>query len=275
MIILDATTPPEIYDKLTDKAVDYVSSDIYPDVNVYQLTTAKYCMSTLDSRDEKNQYKTRNMLFHFVEGICRKHAGEKVLVVCRKKYEKLLKEYLSEERIDNFATNHYGGLRGSNEYMDYDVCVLMGGCYHNKTALERDSIVMGISKEELEELYQKNEMIQCLHRIRPILRGGKTWYILSNEELEFSFPKERVKKLNKRSFEKMLFGDTRNKRIRRDILDLTKDNELSRIEIIKKVKGDMHIINSLINELLREKQLKKVEEKHGVGRPTVRYIRNF
>jgi len=274
-IILDATTPPEIYDELTGKAVYPIDSEIYPDVNVYQFTTAKYCMSTLNRRDKNGNYPAREKLFHYTEGICRKHADEKVLIVCRKKYEKSLQDHLEAEGLDNFATNHYDGLRGSNQYMDYGVCVLMGGAYRNKDDLERSATLMEISKEDLEKQVTKNEMVQCLHRIRPILKRGKTWYILSNEELKFSFPSDKVKKLDKYGFEKMIFGDVRDKRIRNDILELTKNKDYSRTEIIKKVKGDMHIINNLINELVKEKQLKKIEEKRKGVRPSVRYIRNY
>lgn len=178
MIILDATTPKQIYRNiLNDKKISFYKPYVKSITNTYQLINSSYSMKMLSKQPIKNR------IFKLCRNICNFHENEKVFIIIRKKFYKELKDYLKNAK--NVILGWYGGVRGSNKFKEADIGVLVGAPYPNPEALKNKSILLKTNEEIVKGMECNEEMLQSAHRIRPLIKD-KTWlYILSNEETGF------------------------------------------------------------------------------------------
>jgi hypothetical protein len=175
LIILDATTPVDVYKKiLKDRVVESIKPEVEVESHVYQLNTFRFSMQELSDK------RLRRRAFELIRGICQKHNDEQVFIAIRKKYKNLLWEHL--KGIPNANIAHYGGLRGANAFKEANVAVLVGAPIPNPDIVEQKSQLLGVPKNEIEEMDCNQEMLQTIHRIRPLLKPTSWVYILTKDE---------------------------------------------------------------------------------------------
>lgn len=196
-IILDATTPPTIYENILkpfDRSVFTVHPQVMAKSHAYQLSTHTYPMSFL------KKTKIKDRLFKLTKSICERHSNEDVFICIRKRFKGQLEQYL--EGTPNANVAHYGGLRGANEFQKANVGVLVGTPYPNPDVVEVKSQVMGVSEEDIFKMDCNEEMLQTIHRIRPLLKDESWIYILSS--LDTGYYCSDYNKLPITGLEKML-----------------------------------------------------------------------
>lgn len=176
MIILDATTPEKLYEDIFekfDKTIKVIEPEIIIEGHMRQLNTHAYPMSVLRHKN------VRKRLFKITKDIAKVHEDKNVFVCIRKKFRNELEEYTIDS--NNVIVAHYGGLRGINEYKNCDVAVLIGGPFPNPDTVKMKAYLMGVHEEYITRMELNEEMLQTIHRIRPISTTKKdTWvYVLS------------------------------------------------------------------------------------------------
>ena len=193
-------------------------------VEIIQETCKNYSTSSLVTSLRSNDYYGRQSYWRsFVSRVCHHinqiEPGKRTVIICALKAESALKKAIAEKGLlttsDITVVDHYGGIRGSNAYSDYDQIILAGlymsnpqaviscfkSLYANSTGIhlpgtgnligfspdmartvKRHNIIMpdgtGFEDEVMEFVYpplqslmsrvSEDEMIQALHRIRPI-----------------------------------------------------------------------------------------------------------
>lgn len=188
IIILDATTPKEIYEgifKPFGKEIVVHKPKIKARSRLYQLTTHSYPMKYLNNKH------IRKRLFNICKGITKKYKDEKVFFCIRKKFKKELEEYLSGS--NNALVAHYGGVRGLNDYLDANVAVLIGAPFPNPDIVKLKSRAMKVKQEYITQMECNEEMLQTIHRIRPLLKDASDVFILSN--VDSGYEAEEIKEI--------------------------------------------------------------------------------
>jgi len=175
IIVMDATTDNIFLSNIFKKHVQIVEDVIVGEKGnlVFQISDRTYSMSSLDA----NQGNLLKKVFGYIEKIAKKH--DKILVVGRKKYA----DRIASLDLKNVSYAWYEGLRGTNEYIDYDAVVLMGGCFPNPKVVERDTLLLNMNEEVITRVRREDEMVQAFHRIRPLLNTEKVGYIFSNIDI--------------------------------------------------------------------------------------------
>lgn len=178
ILILDATTPADIYKKIMkQRKVKVVEPGAEATSHCYQLTSHSYPMTYL-KRDT-----VRKELFGVVRDICEKHTDREIFIVIRKRFKKYLEAAL--EGVKNAHIAHYGGLRGANTFVNADVAILVGTPFPNPDIVDLKAQVMGVTPDSVFEMECNQEMLQTIHRIRPLLKD-ETWvYLLSNIDTHY------------------------------------------------------------------------------------------
>lgn len=179
-IILDATTPVEIYQQVYDqvsKQVLYSKPEIKADSTAFQLTTHAFPMKYL------KRSNVQERLFNICKDVCRTHQDKKIFLCIRKAFRRNLEDWLRD--YGNTVIAHYGGIRGANTYMEADVAVLIGAPFPNPDVVKMKSQAMKVKADYIQQMECNQEMNQTLHRIRPLLKEGTFIYILSNVDTDF------------------------------------------------------------------------------------------
>jgi hypothetical protein len=103
------------------------------------------------------------------------------LVICKLDLVELIKAELGSQ----FEVDHFNGVRGKNEYENLKICVILGTLYESDDVRTIDD-EFGISRLQK----RKDEIIQCIHRVRGLVKGNKRAILLFtsilNEELKNS-----------------------------------------------------------------------------------------
>lgn len=173
LMILDATTPANIYKKVLKKRKVVVKEPVaIANSHLFQLTTHNYPMSYLRKEG------IRKRLFEITKNVCLKHSDEEVFICIRKRFKNYLENYL--EGIENANIAHYGGLRGANSFQEANVAVLIGTPIPNPDVTDVRARVMGVDRDDVFQMECNQEMLQTVHRIRPLLKDESYVYILSN-----------------------------------------------------------------------------------------------
>lgn len=268
VIILDATTPVEFYQKLFDRQIRVIEKQINVNSVIYQLTSAKFVMRTLD----KN-VATRQRLLKLVQLISKKHEQEPILVLSRKKYEDEIKELAS-----NIHTDHYP-LVGSNDYELMNVVVIFGTPEPQRDLLTRQSTLLGCTEDELLYLLRESNILQGIHRIRITLKHDiPTYvYILTSVELPFT----NAHKLSLGKLEKLLneelfgfsLGDIED-RIMDDIIRVLDKGDLTITELVRKIEGKQTIVNEVLQHMVDQEIVEFTKSNSSRGRkPTICHLK--
>lgn len=177
-IILDATTPKEIYyNIMPTKNIRNITSNIYANTRTFQVISNNYSMNMLQHENIQKR------LFNDVRKICLKHKNEKIFVSIRKKFVNNLKAYLYDLKNVNVAW--YGGTRGENIYQECNVAILIGTPFPRPDVIEEKSDLLKSDKNIVEYMDCNNEMLQTIFRIRPLQKLKTHLYILSKIDTGF------------------------------------------------------------------------------------------
>lgn len=140
LIVADATALPILYDAMFRREVDvyapqvkntnaeiivvhgsdWTKSQIASEIGKQIISFKK--TNEIDTESIYDQRIVRDAL-NIVSGLASRH--EKLLVITHKNIRELF-EKLIGEKFDNIAWGHYGALRGSNSYQEFDAVVLIG-----------------------------------------------------------------------------------------------------------------------------------------------------
>jgi hypothetical protein len=266
VIVLDATTPTELYENIFDRPFKVLSKDVLLNSFVYQLTTARYVMNTLDRSESLNK------LLNIVDLICKKHKDEGVLVTSRKKYEKTIQN-LHPEQI---KTDHYP-LVGTNEYKDLNVVVIFGTPEPSYYELDRKSIQLDYPRDKLHYVLRETNILQAIHRIRPATKENPTYiYILSNVEL----PLHNVKRLSIGKLTRLLETEANEyvieeieDRIREEIFSILETGNFPLSELILLTHGNKTYVREVITRMINEGVIKSYKIDNGTRGPKPTYLK--
>jgi len=299
IIVLDATTPTAIYERVFNREINLLEYGKTDDAKVYQFngypTRNRFPMSSLVSRvnNEVKFTKGFDRLCNIVKGICDKHKNERILIVSRKKFgiKERIADYLKKGGIsvqisrlglelgpERVSVEHFGGLRGVNKYKDgFSVCIIFGTPFPNPEFIKRQSILLGIDREELVELAREMEIIQDLYRIRPYGKDNAYFYVLTSIDLGFVIEG----RMSPKQMENWIFGRkpkirdnaVLRSRIKGDILDaFRKWDVLKKSEVREKVSGRDVTVDEIFSELRDEGFFERVKiENAGRGRKPEKY----
>lgn len=268
VIILDATTPVEFYQKLFDRQIRVIEKQINVNSVIYQLTSAKFVMRTLDKNSA-----TRLRLLNVVKLIAKKHETEKILVLSRKKYEDEIANLSS-----NIVTDHYP-LVGSNEYEVLNVVVIFGTPEPQRDLLTRQSMLLGCTEDELLYLLRESNILQGIHRIRITLKHDIPTYVYILTSVELPFTNSHKISLGK--MEKLLgeelfgysLGDIED-RIMDDIIRLLDKGDLTLTELVRKIEGKQTIVNEVLNHMVDQQIVEFIKSDAKRGRkPTLCHLK--
>ena len=261
IIILDATTPAEFYENIFNREIVTLKNKIVVNSKIYQLSSAKYCMRTLD--DEKNNAFTR--LKNIVKLISEKH-NQEMLVVSRMKYEKNL-EILNPDLI---STGHYP-LFGSNDFKHINIVVLFGTPEPKRDVLERKAHLLNIGYDLLYYLEREAFMLQAIHRIRCNIKDEPTYiYVLSKVDLNL----QNSIKLSIGKLEKLLQNQPlgyvtqeNEERIKNDVCNYLDISDLPLSELTGLVTGNSVIVSDIIKLMEKKGEIETYKlESTGRGR---------
>jgi len=299
VIVLDATTPVEIYQKVFERPIRAMAYGSVDSATVYQFsghpTVNRYPMSSLVKRPivrGKRVIEFRDAfwkLLDIVKGVCEKHDKEHILIVSRRKHgikekiwEELVKEGVTAQMVDlkerwdgesRVCLGHFGGLRGLNDFRDFEVAVVFGAPFPHPGFVKRQSVLLDIEEQRLTELSREMEIIQDLYRIRPHSSMNAHFYVLTSVDLGME-----AKTMNPKAMRRWIQGeelitsvDIRKEKIREDILRLIKRNgSMKKCSIRKAVKGSNELKEEVMNMLEEMGMLDRIEiKKKGRGRPAI------
>ena len=213
MIFLDASANIFFYQRLIDRELVHIIRRVRMQNPVVQLTDGEYPKQSLVIQSRKNQ-STSDKIIRFVKAIIDR--GECTLVISTKEFiEKRLRKALKTAGLKGkYEIGHYWGLRGSNDFTHCDQVVLVGTAMPNLEELHireqcrrlREDYVSGVTThsyrrygetrlqgktrvfedERMNQIlsqHREEEMIQMIHRIRPLLYPEKKIWILSSTPL--------------------------------------------------------------------------------------------
>jgi len=246
IMILDATTPTDFYQKLFLRNVKSLEKQLAINSVIYQISSAKYVMRTID-----NNIKTRNRLLNIVKLIVDKHK-ETALVLSRMKYEEDIKMVNPELII----TDHYPVL-GSNEYEKINICIIFGTPEPKRNMLKRQAILLDCDQDELMYILRETNIIQGIHRIRPALKLGQPTYVylLTSLPLPFMNVKHisigKLERLLKNEISGYVTEETED-RIREDILSMLEEDDYSFTDIMSQISGNNVVVSEIINRLMKD-----------------------
>lgn len=263
VILLDATTPNAFYQKLFMRKINSISKDLNVTSTIYQLSTAKYVMNTLDTN-----VNTRKRLLNIVDLIVNKH-NQKTLVLSRIKYEKEI-QLVNPQLI---RTDHYP-LVGSNEYEKINVVIAFGTPEPRRDLLERKSILLDYPKEDLLYIMRELYIVQGIHRIRIALKPKIPTYIYLLTSLELPFA--NIKRMPIGKLERLLkdevsgyITEENEDRIREDILNLLEEEDMTVTQIKKQVRGMDSIIIEILNRLIKADMVETYKKETSRGRKPI------
>jgi len=271
VILLDATTPSNIYSKLFNgRDILSYTKQIKLNTKMYQISDGSYPIETL--KDEKS----RNRLIETCLNVCNKHSDKKVLIISRMAFEKPITKYLEANGAKNFSVEHYNSLRGTNDYVSYDVCILFGAPFPMPVKLKEESYWFGIEQESLRELYRESEMIQAFNRIRPILKNDTFIYILTNVHVD-----DRAKVISLDKLNLILsncgvscYTEKQNELKKQITLLLKKDN-MDAYQMLNKSECRSGILYETLKKMERDNIIERAESTSTIqnqkGRPTSIY----
>ena len=213
VIFLDASADPEQYRRLLDRELIVYEKRVKMQNPVIQLITGEYPKESLLGKSPGTE-RTRQKLIKYTRAIV--DQGENTLIVAPKEVCKkvLTPAFKQKKPRRKYQIAHYWGYRGTNEFEKCDQVVLFGTANPNMDELyigeqcrrlnedflsnevERQYRRYGNSKVEGRTLRFKDsrmdltlkrckeeEMIQMIHRIRPLHNPEKKIWILTSTPL--------------------------------------------------------------------------------------------
>lgn len=218
LICLDGQGDPKLLEMLTGRPFDVWSYDKLPDTSIVQIVDGAYGVTSLWNSKTKTPKFSLDKLLDTIVLPKVTEKPEKCLIVTWKVIADYLKTLQDTGELSGaVGIEHYGNLRGSNEYEDRETVILLGTPNINTDQLEeqvnalfiggdrvnmdthrvweqydyRDSNGKGYQVqvrryqdervERMARIYRENEMVQAAHRVRPVVNSGnREVIILSN-----------------------------------------------------------------------------------------------
>ncbi len=251
IIILDATTSTEFYQNLFLRQLKSINAKINVNTTIYQLTTAKYVMKTLDISPT-----ARKRLLNIVRMIVEKH-NEPILVLSRIKYKKEIQAI-----SPLIVTDHYPVV-GSNEYENIDIGIAFGTPEPNYDILQRQVDLLKYDFDKLLFIKREAYIIQGMGRLRFSLKQHipTYFYLLTNLPLNLNY---NIKPITIGKLEKLLSGEIKSyvtenteDRIREDILTLLEKSDIRSTKLIRAIKGNDAVKQEIIRRLISDDMIEK------------------
>ena len=159
MIVLDATSPEEIYIDIFKRPVITYERRIERQGKIIQIVGKLYGSSTtrkkvanLDSEDGYNIEHTKHAkeLLHICLWIKSKHSGKRIGVVCNKSIRGLIEQYFASDDIF-----HYYNTRGSNALIDVDILILAGA--PSPSTNDVINTALALNPDRIESYYREDK----------------------------------------------------------------------------------------------------------------------
>jgi len=261
LAILDATTPTDFYRKIFKREIHSVGVGLAVNSTIYQVTSAKYVMQTLDQSET-----ALRKLHKMVDLIAKKHP-DGVLVLSRKKYEHAIKAI--NPRV--IHTDHYP-IRGSNDYKHLNAVVIFGTPEPSFNTVERSATLLGCSEEEIKLIMRETEIIQGVHRIRPTLKTDTPTYVYLLTKLPLPF--DNIKKLKASRLIALLQGESglyvtedTEDRIREDIFHKLEEGDIQLTKLVESISGNRNVVREIVRRMKEAHAIDFYKgEKEGRGR---------
>ena len=218
LICLDGQGDPKLLEMLTGRTFEEWSYDKLPDTSIVQLVDGAYGVTSLwNSKTKAPKFSLEKLLDTIVFPKVEENP-EECLIVTWKVIADYLKTLQDKGELSGaVGIEHYGNLRGSNEYEDRETVILLGTPNINTDQLEEqvnalfvggDRVNMDTHRvweqydyrdingkgyevqvrryqdervERMARIYRESEMVQAAHRVRPVVNSGnREIIILSN-----------------------------------------------------------------------------------------------
>lgn len=230
LLLLDANGDRELLSYLTERELKEYHASVKMDCRIVQILDGKYGITTLFSRKKGEPNKPKSSFWRLVQvvkQIAEQEEPSKILIITWKVLEDVLVHMQKEGKLPSeISINHFGNIRGSNENENREIAIILGTPCPKPTDMMMQAQALYYEKEpvsaELESYekaynykdkdgngwkiemerykdkrleairrrYREMEIYQAAHRIRPILEGGKTIYLLTNLPIDLLPPDE-------------------------------------------------------------------------------------
>jgi hypothetical protein len=275
IIYLDGTTDLSIIRKIFySRDIISVTKDIPIKSPVLQLSQGRYPMRSIEHYNglflpEEPLFTNagQNLLELTELAVAREQLEKrKVLICCRKRYANSIRERL--EGFDNFAITHYGGVVGSNAWSDYDSAVMFGTPFVSEKVVIRQARSLGVNRTDIRKLYGHDDMVQFVHRIRPLLKKyGRDCriYCWSNQDLGLG---ENIRKLSIAKMKRVLLGKIPEAiSLETEMRVIEKANEILRTRSIDKsgliveIGGNRNVTRAIINGMIERGEIMWIKKR--------------
>jgi hypothetical protein len=176
LIINDATGNKKVYEKLLGEPIEVFGSDFPYNCRILQVTGGKYFQTSIMKSE-----KTYDKLSKIVELYAKSKGDKKVLLVSKGVF--LRDAYMLQEVAPNLDYTHYYGLRGSNEFEQDESVILFGTPQIPSTTQDIIKDCLELDDDDIFQNFTIAEMIQALHRIRPLRNDGREALIISDANI--------------------------------------------------------------------------------------------
>lgn len=269
VIILDATTPKELYEHLFHKRIETMTASVDTFPIIYQITRGAYFMSSLD------QVQTMERMLKVTRLIMEKHQCP-ILVATRKKYKEKI------QALDpRFLVDHYP-LVGSNDYSSVNVFIAFGTPEPRPDDLARKAKLLQYDIEKLRYVEREANILQAIHRIRLVLKQDEPTYIYLLTNIDLGFKNQ--KKVSVRRLENLLgcedegaCSDEQEDDLRQQIKQLLWDGPKKKIFILNNLAIGTAIGNYILEKMQQEQLITQIKTMKAKGRPTLMlsWVRDF
>lgn len=149
---------------IKDEDIFYQECDFEQDVNIIEITSGEYPISTILQHPE-----VKDKLFRLIKSYCSFFKDDKKIPVI----SKLTIEKEVRKLNDKIITQHYFNLEGKNTFELYDRMILLGTPYLELEEYDRMSVYFRVGREDLIKYDKKKHLNQAFGRLRSIISSNK------------------------------------------------------------------------------------------------------
>jgi len=229
LLILDANGDAELLSHLTVRKIEEYKVSVKMNATIIQILDGRYGITTLYDKKEKKPRPSFNRLLRIVRNIAKIHDPNDIFICTWKDLEPhLLAKQEDGELPNEIVIDHYGNIRGSNEFENRSVGIMFGTPCPPPEDTHMDAQCFWYSEDyvsdEMEEQwiqyrykdqngnsweikmkrykdprmemlrrrYVEMEIYHAAHRIRLLLKVGKIIYLLENLPIDELPPTEML-----------------------------------------------------------------------------------
>jgi len=184
ILVLDGTHYPETMSRIFSREFAEIRLQTKTLWKRRVFASANYGKET--AIQDKEHFTTGSELLHKVDDDVQE-AGERILLVTYKAVEQEVLAYCKQTWPEKeWASEHFGNIRGKNIWEGFDGVLLLGCPTPNPQQSKDDSDLIFSDDPEKNEGYRASlsraEIIQAVHRLRPVNNPGKRTVIICGRE---------------------------------------------------------------------------------------------